>query len=630
MNSISRIISWALPSLCVLGIALFAWRSTHSEEKLNLTQFAELPIVANGRIQPIDSLARNRILAIQAKQRMPGENPPSEPIGWLAELAFHPQKADERPIFVIHHDQVRGMVGLNQDDAKAVSFTKIAPYLAKMSPEATRVASINSQKRNPYEKAFMSLWNSLGLYQQIKFAFAHPESANFSSNYALLVEKARFAEQEIAKRNRGEQADEKEITFAQARNEVLKEWITATEVFTEPPTREEPIDAWRKLPESLIESCNTGKLHPSTIAYARMADAYRNNHISEFNAALDEYRSWFKANQPNKLKKAKAESTFNRLSPFYVCMAVYIFALLCAFLSWLIPAKGLQQAAFRILIIGFVIHTLGLITRMALEGRPPVTNLYSSAVFIGWGTVLLSIILEIFYKNSIATAVATIVGFATLIIAHHLSLSGDTLEMMRAVLDSNFWLATHVIIITFGYSATFLAGFIGLVYLIVRIIIPVPKYINDTMRGMAYGIICFALFLSFVGTVLGGIWADQSWGRFWGWDPKENGALLIVIWNGIILHARIGGMIREKGMMVMAVFGNIITSWSWFGTNMLGIGLHSYGFTDAAFIALSAFVGSQILIMALALIPSASAKTIQTLQHHPLSDHKIDPQTVSQ
>jgi hypothetical protein len=113
---------------------------------------------------------------------------------------------------------------------------------------------------------------------------------------------------------------------------------------------------------------------------------------------------------------------------------------------------------------------------------------------------------------------------------------------------------------------------------------------------------------SFVGTVLGGIWADQSWGRFWGWDPKENGALLIVIWNAMILHARWGGMIRERGMMVMAVFGNIVTSWSWFGTNMLGIGLHSYGFTDAAFFWLSTFMLSQLLFMALGLIRERGPK----------------------
>jgi ABC-type transport system involved in cytochrome c biogenesis permease subunit len=121
---------------------------------------------------------------------------------------------------------------------------------------------------------------------------------------------------------------------------------------------------------------------------------------------------------------------------------------------------------------------------------------------------------------------------------------------------------------------------------------------------MTYGIICFALLFSFVGTVLGGIWADQSWGRFWGWDPKENGALLIVLWNAVILHARWAGYAREKGIMAMAIFGNIITSLSWFGVNMLGVGLHSYGFTNAAFFWLFLFIGTQLVLIGLCMLPS--------------------------
>jgi hypothetical protein len=105
-------------------------------------------------------------------------------------------------------------------------------------------------------------------------------------------------------------------------------------------------------------------------------------------------------------------------------------------------------------------------------------------------------------------------------------------------------------------------------------------------------------------TILGGIWADQSWGRFWGWDPKENGALLIVIWNAIILHARWGGYAREQGIAVLTVFGNIVTSLSWFGFNMLGVGLHSYGFMDRAFGPLLAFIASQLVIIGLGMVPA--------------------------
>lgn len=127
--------------------------------------------------------------------------------------------------------------------------------------------------------------------------------------------------------------------------------------------------------------------------------------------------------------------------------------------------------------------------------------------------------------------------------------------------------------------------------------------LGKALAKMVYAVVCFATLFSFVGTVLGGIWADQSWGRFWGWDPKENGALMIVLWNALILHARWGGLVRERGLMNLAVFGNIVTSFSWFGVNMLGIGLHSYGFMDAAFKWLMAFIASQVLIIGLGSLP---------------------------
>ena len=114
---------------------------------------------------------------------------------------------------------------------------------------------------------------------------------------------------------------------------------------------------------------------------------------------------------------------------------------------------------------------------------------------------------------------------------------------------------------------------------------------------MVYGVLCFALFFSLVGTVLGGLWADDSWGRFWGWDPKENGAMLIVLWNALILHARWDKMVGDYGTSVLAMFGNIVTAWSWFGVNELRAGLHSYGFTEGRLFALAAFVFAQVAIM---------------------------------
>jgi hypothetical protein len=161
-----------------------------------------------------------------------------------------------------------------------------------------------------------------------------------------------------------------------------------------------------------------------------------------------------------------------------------------------------------------------------------------------------------------------------------------------------------VVTITVGYSAMFLAGFLGLVYVARGVLTrSLDRATAGALARMIYGVVCFATFFSLVGTVLGGIWADQSWGRFWGWDPKENGALIIVIWCAVILHARLAGLVRERGLVQLAIFGNVVTAWSWFGVNMLGVGLHSYGFMGAAFWALLGFVASQLAVMAVGALP---------------------------
>jgi ABC-type transport system involved in cytochrome c biogenesis permease subunit len=599
-------LGWLLPLLCLLALGTGAWRGLKQPPGPDLHTFGSLPVVANGRVQPIDSLARNALLSIHGKQQVPGKDAPPSPTAWLAELAFQPEAADQRTIFLIQHDEVLGLLGLTADEGKYFSFERLVPRLGKMSEEASRIAAKEPQTWSTYEKAIMKLWRDLERYQQLKFAFGHPATKQLEFDLDQLVAGAKSATEEAAKQQRGEDHDPTIIEAAEARLRVLREWSTQTNVLTEPPSAGAPATnpgVWHSFPASALAAASEGHLHPSTLAYAQLGTAWRAADNTTFDRIAGDLRDQFQQQRPDDLRKSRVEWTFNQLAPFTACMPVYIASFVCAFLSWLWPQAGLRTTAFRALLLGFVIHTLGLIVRMLLEGRPPVTNLYSSAIFIGWGAIVLSILLELFHKNAIGTAVAALTGFATLLIAHHLSLGGDTLEMMRAVLDSNFWLATHVIVITLGYSSTFLAGTIAMLYLLRHASGGVPKQAALSMRGMVYGILCFATLASFVGTVLGGIWADQSWGRFWGWDPKENGALLIVLWNALILHARWGGMIREKGMMVMAVFGNIVTSWSWFGTNMLGIGLHSYGFTDRAFLWLSAFVVSQLLVMALAIIP---------------------------
>ena len=178
------------------------------------------------------------------------------------------------------------------------------------------------------------------------------------------------------------------------------------------------------------------------------------------------------------------------------------------------------------------------------------------------------------------------------------------MKVLVAVLDTQFWLATHVVCITLGYATTFLAGLFGALFILGGVFTPaLTPTVRKEIARMTYAILCFSISLSFVGTVLGGLWADDSWGRFWGWDPKENGALMIVIWNALVLHARWGAMIKERGLAVLSVGGMIVTAWSWFGVNELGVGLHSYGFTDGVLLTLAICVGIMSLIIAMGVVP---------------------------
>jgi ABC-type transport system involved in cytochrome c biogenesis permease subunit len=201
-------------------------------------------------------------------------------------------------------------------------------------------------------------------------------------------------------------------------------------------------------------------------AFGAIGRAWRARDANAFNRAVHSYRATLESDQSGVMSKSKAETRFNSSEPFYTSAVLYVAAFLGGFMSWLKWPEAMRRTAFMLVTVAFGLTTAGIATRMWLEARPPVTNLYSSALFVSWGAVALCVILEYAYRNSIGSVTAGIVGFAALVIAHHLALGGDTMEMMRAVLDSNFWLATHVVTIAVGYSATFLAGFLALIYVV--------------------------------------------------------------------------------------------------------------------------------------------------------------------
>lgn len=585
--------------LLVLALALLwvgtSFKTAPKTGDFDLNALGRLPSLANGRIKPLDSVARNSLLVLQGRQRVKTPDGSTlHPMQWLLDVMLRPEKADTYKVFEITHQEVLDLMQLaasEGDGKKRFSLEQIRPRFEEMTRQARLASQEEGPRRSLFQKEVLKLYSKLDHYQQLRFALQVPDTKDLLADVTAFQSSIPTGVAAVQAKEEGRAFDEK------IRSEFLAE-ISKYDFLAQnagfrpiPPEEGAEADAWRSFGAGVQSAVQTRTLPAEVLAYAGIANTWTRQNPTQFNEIVRLLTESYLKDYPSLMTKCKEECLFNRVEPFYKASLLYVLAFLAAVSAWLCLPKELARTAFWLTALAFVLSTLGIFARMWLEGRPPVTNLYSSALFVGWAAVLLCLIIEAIYRNALAAMAAGAVGASTLIIAHYLSLGGDTMEMMRAVLDSNFWLATHVVTISIGYSASFLAGFFAIIYVILGALSRAfDKTTAEGLSRIIYGVICFATFFSLIGTLLGGIWADQSWGRFWGWDPKENGALIIVLWNAIFLHVRWGKLAGTKGLLSLAIFGNVVTAWSWFGTNMLGVGLHSYGFNDKGAVALAVFI----------------------------------------
>jgi cytochrome c-type biogenesis protein CcsB len=650
MKLLLKLIPWFFVAL--FGSEIAALLAPKKDGEFHVREFGRLPVLMNGRIQPFDSIGRNTLLQIRSTADVPLEEVPSwkfwhhpkklKSTEWLLEVMFRPDQADERPIFLIHHPELLSELnlqdkGVDKSGLRYYTFNQLKPILSVVWDQGNQARKVQeASQRSPLQRQVIKLQNAVFLYQSLKTTVRPAEWEDFAKELDTFAGSMEAGVAAMQAREAGKPYDEQafnqfaEVALAAFKFKDDSNAGQSYPLVVPPRKLEAARDDWGNIWAGLLDSVRDRQIFPPVRYLASIASAYGLSQPGEFNRAVEEYRGWLAQKFTPELKKGREEFYYNDLKAFLHAMIIYLCAFVLAGISLLALSlapnlsESLRRSAFYLIILAGVVHTFGLGFRMHLEGRPPVTNLYSSAIFIGWGAMILGLVLERIYRIGIGNVVSSLAGFVTLMIAHNLALGGDTMEMLRAVLDTNFWLATHVVVVTLGYASTFVAGLLAVIYIVLGLFTPLlsqklaPRVaasgaapgsqgparasssqpaIGSVLAKMVYGIICFATLFSFTGTVLGGIWADQSWGRFWGWDPKENGALLIVLWNAMILHARWGGLVRERGIMNLAIFGNIVTSFSWFGVNLLEIGLHSYGFTDSGAEYLLNFVTLQFVLL---------------------------------
>ena len=557
MNPVARYFPWLCLVLALAGLLVVALPRSDADGEPHLYQFAALPVMHDGRVKPLDSLARQVLLIISGKQTFGEQRGPKGPaVQWLLDtMAFRWSQATALKDTALRHKVLR----IDSVEVLRTFGLEPRPQYFKYSP--------------------LELTGNIEVLQQ----------------EVTRIRQMREADRPL------DLYDTKIMELVQ-HYDLLLQFLQGMEPSAIAPVGTYP--DWLTVTDALEDRRLSGREDPAAAAFLDILEAHGKKDVAGFNRALASYRELVEAKMPDTLWWVGLEAWFNQAELFHFCIGVYWVAVLFGCLGWLGWEKPLTQAAVLLTGLALVVHSGALLTRMYLQGRPPVTNLYSTAVFIGWGCVVLGLLLEWMYRNGIGTVAGAIVAALTLHLAPILGGTNDTLGNLVAVLNTQFWLATHVTIINIGYAATFMAGILGCLYVVRGITSQsLDATARKTFGRMIYGVTCFAVFCSFTGTVLGGIWADQSWGRFWGWDPKENGALLIVLMNAIVLHARWCGWVQERGMALLSILSNLIVGWSWFGTNQLGVGLHAYGFSNELAQILVWFWASQLLLFGLGSIP---------------------------
>ena len=589
VTGLARGKSMLVPAIVVGLAAMLIGRAAYvpkpAADEPNLYAFGEIPVVYKGRTKPIDTLARNSLTILLHRETFKNADNKTQPaIRWLIDLMAKPEEALDYQVLRIDHLGLLETLGLTRRESNRYALSEFIDQMDELSKQARLARQLPPLELTAYQKSVVALEDKIGLIDLLLQSFSLPRIRPDNVKEDLL----KTVQQQEAFLSR-----EPPLLIPPAKKGDT--WNTYSSGWTKDFIR--------------VNLTDDRNINPAIDAVTGILAAYAKGDAKAFNRQVREYQAMLASNAaanmtPREVRKLAFEAFFNHAAPFLYAAWLYLAAFVLIACSWLGWTRPLGRAAFWLILFTFVIHTAALISRMYISGRPPVTNLYSASVFIGWGCVVFGLVFERFYRLGIGNVIAAISGFATLLIAHFLAGDGDTFIVLQAVLDTQFWLATHVVCITLGYSTTFVAGLLGLPYVLRGVITPsLSTDIGRNLARMIYGTLCFGLFFSFVGTVLGGLWADDSWGRFWGWDPKENGALIIVLWIALVLHARWGAMVGNRGLAVLAIAGNIATAWSMFGVNELGVGLHAYGFHEGMRIALATFVTSQLAVIALGLLP---------------------------
>jgi cytochrome c-type biogenesis protein CcsB len=552
-----------------------------SPRNWNFKQAGLIPVQSGGRLKPLDSFAREMVLYETGSRSFEGWDPIDMIFSWIT----HPTSWDQKAFVQVAREDVKRELGL---DEKLTRFSphelyqnnalhQYAEHLSKPAPGQPEM------KQSPREQELRRVLDRLGLFRSVVTGEA---------------------------------------------------WLVIPKPVPAP---------WGPLTAEDKES------EPIRNAYIDLIKSYQTDDGEKFEVASSEAKNVVEARIPEWSetveKKISAESFNNRMRPFRAAWILYLFsALIWAFLiassnAGVLAGTGTLseklkgsfsgrlavRSALAITLLAFLVHVAGIGIRCFIAGRPPVTNMYESIMWVSLGVVVFSGVLYAIHRQPITLAISSALATFGLIAGDAApSMMDPGIHPLVPVLRSNYWLTIHVLTITLGYAAFALTLGIAnvTIYQYLRRALGRESVGGGSFSGkinglnqLTYRAMQFGVVLLAAGTILGGVWADYSWGRFWGWDPKEVWALIALLSYLVILHGRFSGWVGQFSYAAWTVVAFLSVVMAWYGVNfILGVGLHSYGFSSGGLGYVCGFVGSQLLFVGItAVLVKTKKKTPELL-----------------
>jgi cytochrome c-type biogenesis protein CcsB len=516
---------------------------------LNFRQFGLLAIQDGGRRKPIDTFARETLIRITGRSTYTDKAQRTwRPDDFVLSASLETHDWRNEPMVLVSLGQLKERIGLDKSQRR-FSFEQL-------------VASAELQRLTNEAHALKRAEKPLDREQQ--------EALSVSDRLALLVNV-----------------------------------MNGSALLIVPASKSET-DQW-VVPPEFSRYYTESQFAPVQIQLQTMATSYVQADGFNFSRAASQLRESLRAMSPSVYpqdRQLRLEYFCNHFEAFY--RAIWLYGL--AFLVLLIArARGggrlLRNVGVAIALLAIAFHASGIVMRCLIAGRPPVTNMYESIIWVSFAVSFFGMIFFARYRTPVYLLAALPVTLVALLLVHQMPIAmPSNIDPLVPVLRDNFWLTIHVLTITLSYAAFALAMGFGHILLWRYSLNPNDARADAPMHFWLYRVLQLGVLLLAAGTILGGVWANYSWGRFWGWDPKETWALIALLCYLTALHGRLAGWWTEFGLVVASVICFLAVLMAWYGVNfVLGKGLHSYGFGIGGETYVATFVLLDLLFVGFAI-----------------------------